>query len=364
MKIVRSLLLLLTLLSASQVDAYTDKPVLVNVNIGRQSDTMGFNMAHELLLFFHAMVQEEKVNLWDSPKKSFRITSQSLEAIEKSSQTAFLNSKDVFLHEYWTSSKRRTSFTIIGISFINEGPKGKVTYGYIDLAECWKYVAAYKINCNVNGPAELSLSNALYSRNYNFNVVQFGKKNFYNNPEDAIKIRDKAFFSSRIVEDLYVIPKTKDVYYVIEPDMNDEKEIGHVFSQNIQDYLNNNKEVLFNIGGDKYYDYKTFQSEVAVTRIEVNEVWTKQYSYTDYTIKNVVIYINNKKLDPINLDVLLSWGLLYNFKTAEDVLKEKKFRYTLTKLNNTFVPETDSPKFLKSLEKYSWTQVSRYVKFY
>ena len=163
---------------------------------------------------------------------------------------------------------------------------------------------------------------------------------------------------------MYVIPKTKDITYVMEPDMNDVMEIGHVFFTNIQDYLNNNKEVLFNIGGDKYFDYKTFRSELAVTRIEINEVWNKKENYVDYTVKNVVIYVNNKKLDPISLEVVLGWDMLYNFKTAEDVLKEKKFKFTLIKLNNTFVPEEDSPKFLKSLEKYSWTQVSRYVKFY
>ncbi|MCC7298280.1 MAG: hypothetical protein IT244_08105 [Bacteroidia bacterium] len=343
---------------------YTDKPVLVNVNIGRQSDTMGFNIAHELVEFFYNMIQDKKTVLWDSPKKSFQVSPESLAAIENSSGTKFREAKDLFLHEYWSSTRRKTVFTIVGITFINEGKKGKVTYGYIDLSDCWKYVEAFRINCNVNGPAELSLPNALYSRNYNFNVVQFGKRAFSTHPEDAIKVRDKAFYSNKFIEGLYIIPKTKDITYVIEPDMNDAKEIGHVFFTNIQDYLNNNKEVLFNIGGDKYFDYKTFRSELAVTRIEINEVWTKKESYVDYTVKNIVIYVNNKKLDPISLEVLLGWDMLYNFKTAEDVLKEKKFKFTLIKLNNTFVPEEDSPKFLKSLEKYSWTQVSRYVKFY
>lgn len=356
--------LFVLVLLPKHASAYTDKPVLVNINVARQSDTMGFNMAHELIEFFYNMVADGKATLWNSPRKEFSISIDALQGIEKSSGTQFKDALDVFLHEFWTSSRRKTSFTIVGVSFINEGKKGKVSYGYIDLSECWNYVAAFKINCNVNGPAELSMNNALYSRNYNFNVVQFGNKNFVKDPEDAIKARDKAFFSNRQIEGLYTIPKTKDIFYSIEPDMNETREIGFVFFRNIQDYLNNNNEVLFNIGGSNYFDYKTFKSEVTVTRIEVNETWTLKDNYIDYKIKSIVIYVNNKRLDPISLEVLLSWDLLYNFKTAEDVLKEKKFRYTLTKLNNTYVSESDSPKFLKSLEKYSWTQVSRYVKFY
>ncbi|MBS3913140.1 MAG: hypothetical protein KG003_01470 [Bacteroidetes bacterium] len=347
-----------------QAFAYTDKPVLVNLNITRQSDTMGFNMPHELLELFYPLIQNGNVTLWDSPKKSFKISPDALAAIEKSSGTTFTKALDVFLHEYWTSSRKHTSFTIIGASFINHGNKGKVSYGYVDFTECWKYISERKIECNVNGPAELSMINALYSRNYNFNIVQFGNKNFNSKPIDAIRIRDKAFFSKRTIDGLYKIPMTKDIYYTVEQDINEATEIGHVFFTNIQDYLNANKEVMLNIGGSNYFDYKTFKSEVSVTRIEVNEFWEKKNGYVDYQIQSVTIFVNNRKLDPVPLDVLLGWGILYNFKTAEDVLKEKKFAYTLIKMNNTFVPESDSPKFLKSLEKYSWTQVSRYVKFY
>lgn len=344
--------------------AYTNKPVMVNLNVARQSDTMGFNMAFELINFFHNQIIEENVVLWDSPRKSFKISTQALAAIEVSSKTEFAKAADVFLHEFWTSGKRHTSFTVMGISFINQGPKGRVSYGYVDFAECWNRINNFLIDCNVNGPARLTLINAIYSRNYNFNVVQFGNKTFIDKPEDAIKIRDRAFYGNRFVEGLYTIPRTKDISYIIEPDVNESKEIGNVFFSNIQNYLNKNKEVLFNLGGNRYFDYKTFRSEVAVTRIEVNEIWTKKPTYVDYNIISVTIFVNNKKLDPLPPDVLLGWGILYNFKTSEDVLKEKKFKYSLIKLNNTFVTEADSPKFLKSLEKYSWTQVSRYVKFY
>lgn len=345
--------------------AYTDKPVMVNVNISRQSDTMGFNIVYEIQNFFYQKINDGQITLYDSPKKTVRISPASLAAIESSSGMSFQKGTDIFIHEFWTSSRKRTTFTMMGITFINQNTSGgSVSFGYVDLSECWNLIAAHRVECNVNGPASLTLSNALYSRNYNFNVVQFGKKSFHEKPEEAIKIRDKAFFSSRKIEGIYTIPKTKDIQYVIHKSNEDPSEIGNILYYNIEQFLNNNREVLFNIGGSRHFDYKSFKSEVAVTRIESNEIWEQKDGYIQYTVQSVTIFVNNKKLDPVSLDVIFGWGILYNFKTIEDVLKEKKFNYTLTRLNSTYVPENDSPKFLKSLEKYSWSQVSRYVKFY
>ncbi|MBL7812574.1 MAG: hypothetical protein JNL57_10160 [Bacteroidetes bacterium] len=354
----------LLLLCATKVTAYTDVPALVNMNVSRQSDTMGFNIVYELQNLFYDLILQERVTLWDSPRKSTRITAATLQAIENSSGTKFNKSQNIFLHEFWSSTRRRTSFTIVGISFINDGKQGKVSYGYCDLAEVWSILSNTDMPTNVNGPARLTYSQALYSRNYNFNLVQFGRKKFTNKPEESLDIRDKAFFSKREVEGLYRIPTNKYIQYLIEPDLDDTKEIGNVLFANLQEFLNQNREVLLNIGGDKYFDYKNFKSEVSVTRIEVNEIWEKKPGFVDYKVQNLVIYVNNKPLDPVGLDVVLNWGVLYNFKTVEDVLKEKAFRYTLLRMNSTFITDTDSPKFLKALEKYSWTQVSRYVKFY
>jgi hypothetical protein len=352
-------------LSVFQLLAYTDKPVMVNININRQSDTMGFNIVHEIQNKLYDLIIDNKVKLWDSPKKGMLISASALQGLEHTTNSQFNKSQNIFLHEFWTSTRRITSFTIVGISFINDGTKGKVSYGYVDLAECWAIINTLKIDCNVNGPSEITLVEALYSRNYNFNIVQFGSRDFQKKAVEAIKFRDKAFFSKKKVEGLFSIPKTKEISYYIEPNPDEPTDIGNALFNNTQTFLNDNREILFNIGGDKYFDYKTFKSEVAITRIESHEKWEKlQDGKIEYKIQDVTIYVNNKPLSPIPVDVMLNWGILYNFKTAEDVLREKKFRFTLFKLNNTFVTENDSPKFLKSLEKYPWSQLSRYVKFY
>jgi hypothetical protein len=83
-----------------------------------------------------------------------------------------------------------------------------------------------------------------------------------------------------------------------------------------------------------------------------------------YQIQSVTIFVNNKKLDPVSIDLIESFNILYKFKTAEDLLKEKHFKYQLLRINNTYIAEPDADKYLKALEKYRWTQVSNYVRFY
>ena len=349
---------------ANSLCAYTNKPVLVNLNINRQSDSMGFNMVYELQNHCYKHIMAGTIKLWDSPQKNIRISPTALQAIEQSSDTRFNKTANVFFHEFWSSGRNKTSFTIVGISFINDGNKGKVSYGYIDLKESWNVLNSVILECNVNGPSGIKLTDALYSRNYNFNVVQFGKQKFIKNPENAIRARDKAFYGRREIEGLYSIPLTKDVYYKIVAHTEDNDDPGNMILNNMQRFLNDNKDILFNLGADKYYDYKTLKSDIIVTGIEFHEEWQHHSNGIYYNVKDIVIYINNKPLNKAAADVVYGWNLLYRFKTMEDLVQEKSYDLILTRINSTLIPEWDSHKYLKALNVYNWSQVSRYVQFY
>ena len=355
----------IAVLIATETFAYTNKPVLVNLNINRQSDSMGFNMVYELQNHCYKLIIAGEIKLWDSPQKTIRISPSALQAIEQSSDTRFNKTANVFLHEFWSSGRNKTSFTIIGISFINDGPKGKVSYGYVDLKENWAKLSSLMLECNVNGPAAISLTDALYSRNYNFNVVQFGRKTFTKNPESSIRIRDKAFYNGRSIEGNYIIPQTKAVYYKLIAHTEDPDDPGNMIMSNIQKFLNENKDVLFNLGADKYYDYKTLKSDILVTGIDFHEEWKLLPDKgIRYDVKSIVIFINNKPLNHVAVDDVDQWGLLYRYKTMEDIVQEKSYDMVLTRINSTLIPEWDSHKYLKALNVYNWSQVSRYVQFY
>lgn len=325
---------------------------------------MGFNMVYELQNHCYKHIMAGTLKLWDSPQKSIRISPSALQAIEQSSETRFNKTANVFLHEFWSSGRNKTSFTIVGISFINDGSRGKVSYGYIDLKESWNILSSIMLECNVNGPAAIKLTDALYSRNYNFNVVQFGKQKFTKKPENSLRVRDKAFYGNREIEGLFIIPQTKDVYYKIMTHTEDADDPGNMIMSNTQRFLNDNKDILFNIGADQYYDYKTLKTDVMVTGIEFHEEWKHIGKGIQYEVKDITIYINNKPLNTLSADVVYSWNLLYRFKTMEDLIQEKSYDMTLTRINSTLIPEWESHKYLKALNSYNWSQVSRYVQFY
>jgi hypothetical protein len=360
----RGFLFMLALSYGAALRAYTEVPVLLHLDISKQQDTFGFNLTAKLPAFLYSLIEQEQITLWDSPMKKVKITKESLAAIEKGSGTEMSRTHHLFLYELWSTSRTRTSFVVLGFGFVNESRGGKISYGFVDAQEAFPFLVKSMIDVNVNGPAKLSFWQAITSRRYHFNLVQFGNKNFASESEKSFQIRDRAFNKKKEIIGSYQVPNNKNIQYFIEPDPNDSLEIGNVFFQEIQRYLNSNREILLNIGGSRYYDYR-YRSEVVVTRIEVNETWTKTpYGFVQYDIQGITIFVNNKKLDPISLDLLMGFGILYQYKTAEDVLKDKKFKYVLSRMNSTLISELDSEKYLKALAKYSWSQVSNYVKFF
>ncbi|MCC6818421.1 MAG: hypothetical protein IT245_05995 [Bacteroidia bacterium] len=342
---------------------YTEVPVLTHLPLGEQEDTFGFNLVEHLPKLVYKSILDGRIILWDSPKKNIAISPEALKNIESNNQVSFASTQNLFLNELWTSSRRKTEFVIIGISFLSESSKGKISFGYIDLKEALPVLGREFIPCNVNGPAQLTYINALFSRRYYFNVLQFGNKDFSVNPSASFSIKKDAFYSKKKVQGLYIIPQTKLVTYVIEKNLAEINDPGTDCMHSIEKYLNDNKEVLFNLGGDKYFDYKKPVTQVTVTRIEITEIWEKKGSLIVYRPFQIRIFANNRPLNTITFEELAKWQILINFKTMEDILQEKSFQYSLYKINKDLIAYTESSLYLKALKEYKWTQVSNYVKY-
>lgn len=345
--------------------AYTDVPSLVHLDIADQADSNGFNFVREFPSLVYSLINEGSIPLWESPEKRSQISGAALQAIEKSTSTRFEMVNHLFFHELWSSTRRKTSFLVLGFSFVVETKKGsRISYGFIDMKDVLPYLVNTQISCNVDGPASLTFLQAINSRRYNYQLVQFGKRDFKKRPEESLKIKKKAFNPKKKVVMLYVPPNNKSVYYMLEPDKNNPDDIlNKVYSQ-VEAYLNSRREVFFYIGGSKYYDYKTYLSGLKVTGFEVNEIWSKNKLGIEYKINTVTIFVNNKKLDPITMDYFASFNLLFNFKTFEDILNEKKFKYTVSRINNLNLAPEESEAYMKALQNYSWRRVSYYVKYY
>ncbi len=356
------ILLSSTSVFAGKIRTYTEVPALIHLVKSEQEDTNGFNLVEYLPQLIYQKINEGKVTLWDSPKKQLSIASSALKNIENNNNVSFARTQHLFINELWTSSRRRTEFVIVGFSFLSESSKGKISFGYVDIQDVLGLLSTELIPCNVNGPAQLSYINALYSRRYSFNLLQFGSNDFTVKPTESILIKRDAFYSKKKVQGLYKFPQTKMVTYVIEKNASEINDPGTDIINSIEKYLNLNKEVLFNIGGDKYFDYHNKLIEVTITRIEFTEIWEKRGNQFYYKPYQVRIFANNKPLNTLSFEELANWGLLINFKTIEDVLKEKSFQYSIYKINRDLIAYTESGLYLKALRDFKWTQVSYYVK--
>ncbi|MCO6495652.1 MAG: hypothetical protein J5I91_08250 [Bacteroidetes bacterium] len=342
---------------------YTNVPVLLVVSSENQPDTMGFNLAGQLPEIIYALVLQEKITLWDSPKKTIKISADALQSIENSTNTEFTKSKYIFINELWTSSRNKFAFDIIGLSFMNESPKGRVSYGYIDMEEAAPFLFKEHIKSNANGPAFVSYMAALYSRRYIFSVVQFGTENFEKNIDLEAKIHAQAVNPDKKQETQIFLKPIKEVTYSIDKKPIDKYGIGMQLFDGFEKLLFENLEVFFELGADKYFDFKKYRSEFAVTRIEVDEVWEKYGDYITMIPRSITIYVNNKKLNPISIEYLRILKFNIGLKSIEDILLEKQFDFQLVKINKSYINPEDATLYYQAMKEYSWTQLTRFVKY-
>ncbi|MDI1234112.1 MAG: hypothetical protein PSX81_07515 [bacterium] len=347
----------------ARTKAYTEVPVLIHLYAANQSDTNGFNLVTDLPQLIYKKINEGTLTLWDSPKKQIAISASALKNIEVNNRTSFANVESLFINEVWTSSRRRTEFYIVGFSFLAETENGRVSFGYVDAQEAFPFLVQNNIPTNVNGPAELSYINALYSKRYDFSLIQFGNKDFTKDLSLAQKIKKEAFFSKKKIIGLQPLPQTKMLSYVLEKNLQNPNDPASAMLNSIENFLNESKEIFFEIGGSKYYDFEKYKSEITITRIEITEIWEKRGNLIYYRPQFVQLYANNKPLNLLSFDDIMKWHLLIKFKSMEDILTEKNYLFNIFKCNNTMIPPNEAPFYYKALKEYQWTQVSNYVRF-
>jgi hypothetical protein len=328
-----------------------------------QQDTNGFNLVEHLPKLLYDAILQNKVTLWDSPKKQIAISASALQKIESDNFVSFQKIENLFINELWTGSRRKTQFVIIGFSFLSEGKKGKVSFGYIDFNEAIPVLTSKIIPTNVNGSAMLNYAEALYSRKYVFNLMQFGNNTFFNDINKSIQIKRDAFANpKKRIQGLHVLKNDKMMVYALDKNPGEVNDPASLIYESVEQFLNANKATLLNIGGSKYYSNKVM-SDVIVTRIEITEYWQKNKNTITYTPVSIRIFVNNKPLNDITIEEFNKWQLLFSFKSLEDVLIEKQFQYHLYKINSELIPLDESDLFIKAIKEYKWSQVRNYVKY-
>ena len=132
----------------------------------------------------------------------------------------------------------------------------------------------------------------------------------------------------------------------------------------LQDYLLGNKEVFFNIGGDKVSTHVSDKSKFRVTKVIVREVWKKINKQIQYDPVAVTIYVNDSSLNEILYRDMVKMDLLIGMKSWIDFIREKEFTFVIMKINNQEISRSDSFLYLKGLQTSDWRKITEFVKYY
>lgn len=339
--------------------AYRDKPVLTHLNKVEQNDTFGFNLVKSLPKLVYSLVKADKVKLWDSPQKTIQITFSTLSNIERSSNTLFIETKDLFFNEVWSSTRKKTTFNILGFSFINKNEKGSsVSYGFIDMEDIYLLLADSIIPTNANGTYNVTYLDALYSRSYHFNVVQFGSSTFKNDIAKSLQVKEKAFNKDKRIINKVTLPSAKRVVYEIV-----KTEKSKAFYKGLQGFLNDNPEFFFNNGGNKIFTHLLSNINFSISKIEIIEAWDKVDGLTTYAPQEMQLYFNNIPLPPISVEKFNQYRFKVAFQDVKSALRIKNFNYLLKQINHEEIPPALSGKYIRAFENYFWTQITEYVKY-
>jgi hypothetical protein len=133
----------------------------------------------------------------------------------------------------------------------------------------------------------------------------------------------------------------------------------------IEDFLNTNKEVYLNFGGDKISDFRTVDSAQAILvhSLEAEEIWTRNDTGMDTQLISLTVNLENGTMSPFTPEDLLKLDVRSDEKSLVNLLKQKEFYFRIRIINAEAISKEESPKYLKALQKFSWNQVKEYVKY-
>ncbi len=337
-------------------------PALISVDLYKQHDTLGYNIVNSIPYLINEGVHSGKIHLWDTPKKEKDLSGKFLKQLEEANNTQFVQQHFLFIHELWTSTKRSTAFRIIGFSFIgeNKSDSSKFNYGFIDIADIEQALKTNYIPVNINGYYHTTYWDALYHRDYSFNLLQLGNK-YYTDYDVAIKNKNKYFNRKKKLTTYYDIPQQKFVACRLDKNVAAKSPEAQELLNAFNAHYKANKEEFLNDGGDKITTHLNTRYIINITRIEFSSVWQKKGKFIKSEPEYLLLFTDDTMLDTLFMKELDKWTEQVNYKTIAQLIRDNKYDVLITRINDTNIYEQDSKRFLEALRYYYWDKISEYV---
>ncbi len=342
-------------------------PVILRVAAADQHDTLGYNLVKSLVSEVYPLILNQKVRLWDGPEKEIQITASSLRQIEITSGISFLDQEIIFIYENWNKTRQGIQTQTIGFRFSARNQREEdVNFGFLDHAELARYFQKNPIKMNANGSYGTTLTYVLVRKEFAFNLVQFGNQIITTAGQSRQILNN---FMGRLTFNPDVTKEEvlqKRIEYIIEPEkivIDSTQKAANDLLDAVENYLHNNEEVFFNMGGDKIISHIK-KGNIRVTRMLVTEFWKRFRGQISTETQSVIIFVNDSALQPLSFNDFLLMGIECNNQSMYEIFKEKIFAYTLRKINEQAIARRESHLYLKALRSYEWNKLSEFVRYY
>lgn len=339
-------------------------PVMLFLSARDQADTLGYNVVEQLPQLVYSEIMSGRIPLWDSPKKELQIKPSTLRRIEESSGTEFIHSPQLFIYELWELDAKQGSLQTIGFYFSNRSQsREEISYGYVDYEPLAELLRHTSISTNENGNCFTSFETILSNKYYYYNVMQYGERKV-TSLNEALSLKNQVadLVSSR------TSPASSDckvVTYSLEDSSSEvglEKKLTHSFLNGLEDYLNENREVFYNMGGERIRSFLQ-PGRIHVSSVEVTERWKTDANGILYEPESLRIFVEGKPLDKITPEEVSKLEFLTNFKSPADFINEKEFYFRITRINGVDIPEQKAAAYLNALKSWKWNLLTEFVKY-
>ncbi len=336
---------------------------MLHLSRAMQADTLVTNFPAEITALVQPLIMKGEVTLWNSPKKQMKISPAGLQDLEKQAEMDFGSATDIFIYETWKTNHKLNKIEIAGISFTAKNPKGnEIHFGFVEYKNLLPHLKN-KIDVNVNGSYATTFEDVLNYKMFNFSVVQYDDKVIETREQSSHII--SAGITAKELNYQNKIPPVKRIKYeVIKAPASAEKleRNSQLLIFGIENFLSENVEIFLNSVGDKLTGDINPQS-IYITKVEIEELWEKNHdNQILYLPANLIIYANDIILDAVPVSIYQTWDININDKKLMDFIREKKFIFTINKINNQIISKNEAGLYEKALYNYDWNRLSAYVK--
>lgn len=342
---------------SQKIFRYDYTPVLLHLTAKDQPKPIGFNLPKEIPILLYDPIVNGIIPLWKDPSKSQKISVERFLILDQQSVAGFKNVQNVFFHEHWSIVKKLFSPEISGISFIGNTKDGSVvSFGFIDIEDVFPFFTKNVIPNNANGNAGVTYWEAIKSRKFSYNLVQFGKDDFKSNPTRSFELMNQAEFNPKLKRNHYVIPERKKIVFnVVRPKITSNTDNELLFSK-IKKGLLDHPHILFNQLKVKSLEQTLGEKKYDISMIEIAEIWSNENNYRMQNLSSIILTLDDEIIELTKSDIE-EMNIEIKNVSLEEFIGYKSFDFMITKINHQSIKPVDSKYYYNALLTNKWYQI-------